>query len=165
MPHQFLKYRKVQQTDRSWVDDFIKEYWGSSNVVVHQSVYYPKELEGFIALTEDKYAGLVTFVIEKDKCEIVTLNSLIEKQGIGSQLMKLVESEAKANNCKQVWLITTNDNLNAISFYKKLGYKLTEVFPNAVELSRKIKPEIPLVAENGIPIRDELKFVMFINDK
>jgi ribosomal protein S18 acetylase RimI-like enzyme len=43
-------------------------------------------------------------------------------------------------------LITTNDNLRAIGFYQRLGYQLVNVYPNAVEKSRKIKSEIPLIA-------------------
>jgi hypothetical protein len=53
-------------------------------------------------------------------------------------------------------LITTNDNLHALGFYQKRGYVLTKLYPDIVKEARKIKPEIPLVSENGIPIRDEL---------
>lgn len=163
MPSQSFRYRKIKEADRKWVNDFITEHWGSDKVVVHQTTCYPKELEGFIAYEGNKKVGLVTYLIENNECEIVTLNSLIEKQGVGTKLVKLVEEEVTKNNCRQVWLITTNDNLNAINFYKKLGYELTEIFKDAVEQSRKIKPEIPLVAENGIPIKDELKFVLYLD--
>jgi N-acetylglutamate synthase-like GNAT family acetyltransferase len=72
-------------------------------------------------------------------------------------LIEAVAAAARASGCRRVWLITTNDNLTALAFYQKRGFVLTALHPNAVAASRKLKPEIPLVAENGIPIRDELE--------
>ena len=63
-----------------------------------------------------------------------------------------------------MWLITTNDNLNALRFYQKRGFELVAVHRHAVDESRKIKPEIPLVGENGIPIRDELGLELALNE-
>ncbi len=73
--------------------------------------------------------------------------------------MNLAEDEALKNNCKTIWLITTNDNLWAINFYQKLGYKLNKINYNAVEKSRELKPCIPLTGTNGIAIKDEWEFV------
>ncbi len=151
-------FRSIVNSDKDWIDNFIAELWGSNEVVVHNTLYIPSVLKGFIAEENRKKIGLITYQISNSDCEIVTLNSLLENKGIGTKLVKLVEEEAIKNNCNSVWLITTNDNLNAIKFYQRIGYHLAEVFPNAVENSRKIKPEIPLIADNGIPIRDELKF-------
>jgi ribosomal protein S18 acetylase RimI-like enzyme len=53
-------------------------------------------------------------------------------------------------------LITTNDNLQALKFYQKRGFRLMEICQNAVEEARKIKPEIPKVGYYGIPIVDEI---------
>lgn len=57
----------------------------------------------------------------------------------------------------RIWLITTNDNLNALGFYQKRGFRIKAVYPGAVDEARRIKPEIPLAASNGIPIRDEIE--------
>ncbi|PAV35534.1 GNAT family N-acetyltransferase, partial [Bacillus licheniformis] len=54
---------------------------------------------------------------------------------------------------------TTNDNMRALMFYQKRGYTLAELYVNAVDKARKVKPEIPFVADNGIPIRDEILLV------
>ena len=155
-------YRETEPTDRIWIDTFISEHWGSNLVVVHNTSYCPSKLNGYIACKEDEKIGLITYQIKDEECEIVTLNSLIENNGVGSSLVRLVEKEVKGIGCKNIWLITTNDNLRAICFYQRLGYQLVNVYPNAVEESRKIKPEIPIIAENKIPIRDELKFCLRI---
>ena len=152
-------FRKVEQSDKDWIDSFITEHWGSNIVVVNGCEYFPSQLEGFIASHHSEKIGLITYLIHDLRCEIITLNSIIEGRGIGSRLLKLTENEAVKNNCKSIWLITTNDNLHAIEFYQKLGYSLIKVHKNAVEISRELKPEIPQIGYNGIPITDELEFV------
>ena len=54
--------------------------------------------------------------------------------------------------------MTTNDNLKAIGFYQKRGFDMTRLHYKSVEKSRKIKPEIPLIGDYGIPLRHELEF-------
>lgn len=157
-----LLYRKILSEDRNWITKFIAEHWGSEQVVVHKTKYYPSKLKGFLVENTKEIIGLITYKIENKNCEIVTLNSIEENKGIGGHLVNLVIEEAKRKGCKKIWLITTNDNIKAIYFYQKLGFSLIKVYPKAVEKSRKIKPEIPLINEKGIPISDELEFQLKI---
>jgi len=53
--------------------------------------------------------------------------------------------------------ITTNDNLPALRFYQKQGFRLIVLYPGAVEESRRLKPSIPLAGHADIPIRDEIQ--------
>jgi GNAT superfamily N-acetyltransferase len=157
-----ITYRKVMQKDKTWVNEFIKEHWGSNKVVVHKTIYFPYKLEGFLAETKKERIGLVTYKIKNKKCEIVTLNSIRENKGIGTHLINLVLKKAKERGCNIAWLVTTNDNIKAIYFYQKLGFRFAKVYPGVVNESRILKPEIPLLSENGIQIRDELEFVLKI---
>jgi GNAT superfamily N-acetyltransferase len=79
-------------------------------------------------------------------------------------LIDAVRQEAQRAGCKRLWLITTNDNLTALRFYQRRGFVLVAVHRNAVELSRKLKPQIPLIGEHGIPIRDEIELEMPLNN-
>lgn len=80
-----------------------------------------------------------------------------EGKGIGTLLVQAVEEHAWQHRCTVVSLITTNDNLHALKFYQKRGYYLVEILQNAVERARAVKPEIPLIGNDGIPIRDEIR--------
>jgi len=61
-------------------------------------------------------------------------------------------------SCTRLWLVTTNDNLHALRFYQRRGMCLVRVWPDATTRAReKLKPQIPLTGEHGIPIRDELE--------
>ena len=55
-----------------------------------------------------------------------------------------------------MWLLTTNDNLDALRLYQRHRFRLVEVRPGAVDLARRAKPSIPAVGAYGIPLRDEL---------
>jgi N-acetylglutamate synthase-like GNAT family acetyltransferase len=149
--------RPVEEGDREWVRQVSIEHWASEIVVTRNSVYLVEEQPGFIALLDKQRVGLATYRIEYNLCEILTLNSLVPKRGIGSMLLTAVEDEAKQKECKRIWVITTNNNLEALGFYQKRGYTIKTIHSNAIEKSRRLKPEIPLVAENGIPIRDEIE--------
>ena len=61
-------------------------------------------------------------------------------------------------NCTRLKLITTNDNIRGIEFYQKRGFVFANIYINAIENSRRLKPEIPMYADNGLPIRDEIEF-------
>ncbi|MGL5899903.1 MAG: GNAT family N-acetyltransferase, partial [Lactobacillaceae bacterium] len=70
--------------------------------------------------------------------------------------LKTVEEEAKMMGVHKIKIITTNDNLLALKFYQKKGYRITKVVPDAVKKARKIKKTIPLKGNDNIPIWDEL---------
>jgi GNAT superfamily N-acetyltransferase len=67
-----------------------------------------------------------------------------------------VEREARNRGCRSVWLVTTNDNLHALGFYQRRGYRIVRVDPGAVDRARAMKPAIPLLGNDEIPIHDEL---------
>jgi ribosomal protein S18 acetylase RimI-like enzyme len=135
----------------------VAEHWGAEVVVAHGTSYHAAELPGFVALQDGELAGLVTYHIEGDGCEVVTLDSLSEGQGIGTALIEAVKDAGHAAGCRRLWLITTNDNLHALGFYQKRGFRLVAVRPGAVDEARKLKPEIPWVGNDGILIRDEIE--------
>ena len=152
-----LQVRPIQPSDSNWVESFIRSHWGSGIVVAKGRVIRPAELSGFAAFRGKNTIGLLTYRIEGPDCEIVTIDSTTEGEGIGTLLVDTVKEGAKAKGCRRLWLITTNDNLNALGFYQRRGFRLIALHPNALEASRKLKPQISLKAANGIPIRDELE--------
>ena len=117
-----------------------------------------------MAVRVGERVGLITYHIEQESCEIVTLNSVQGSMGVGTALIDVVRYVARYSGCRRLWLVTTNDNLNALRFYQKRGFVLVAVHRNALEVSRKLKPEIPLVGMDGIPLRDEIELEMIVDD-
>jgi len=152
-----MSIRKITDSDLEWVKNFFIENWGSDFIISRGKIHKPENLEGFIAEEAGEKVGLVMVNIENDELEMVSIDSLKPNKGIGGMLVKEVISFAKSKNLKRVWLITANDNLNALKFYQKKGFHLVKIYPNAIAESRKIKPQIPEIGENGIPLRDEIE--------
>lgn len=163
MEHMFPpKVRPIENSDSVWIANFLTEHWLSRQVVSRGKVFYPENLPGFIALQGDRRVGLVTYWIQGDELEIVTLNSIVEEVGIGLALLGAVRALAVSAKCRRIWLVTINDNTRALRFYQRRGFVLVAVHRNAVEQSRRLKPEIPMIGANGIPLRDEVELEMIL---
>jgi len=106
--------------------------------------------------------GLVTYRIDGGECEIVSLDSAVEGAGVGSALLDAVKTLAVYVPCKRLWLVTTNDNVSALRFFQKRGFRLVAVHRNALDESRKLRPDIPLIGSEGIPLRDEIELEMLL---
>lgn len=149
----------ITDQDMPEVEAIWRSEWGDRYVVTRGRIVEPQQCKGFRALTPGgQVAGLITYQITDTECEVITLDTMIRFGGIGTALMAEVEREARAVGCRRVWLITTNDNLDAIRFYQRRGYTIATVHLNAIEASRRLKPTIPPVGNLGIPIRDEIEF-------
>jgi ribosomal protein S18 acetylase RimI-like enzyme len=154
--------RELADQDREWARDLLVTHWGSAVVVSRGRLHDADRLPGFVGLVAGAPSGLVTYRVEGNQCEVVTLNSLIEGRGVGTALLAAVADVARRAACHRIWLITTNDNHPAIGFYRRRGFALAAVHEDAIRVSRKLKPEIPELGHGGIPIRDELEFELFL---
>jgi GNAT superfamily N-acetyltransferase len=157
-----MEIRPSGEDDRAWVERFVRERWGAPTVVSRGRLHRPSALPGFVATEGAERVGLVTYAVEDDACEMVTLDSLVEGVGIGSALVEAAKGAARAAGCRRLWFITTNDNLPMLRFSQKRGFSLVAVHRNALDESRKLKPEISLVGIDGIPLRDELELELLL---
>ena len=149
--------RAITDEDREWIKKVLLENWGSEVMVSRGKRHKVSEGQGFIAVLEQKPVGVLTYEIENGSCEITFLESYAPDKGVGSGLIAAAKELADKQKCKRLWLITTNDNTHALHFYQKRGFHLVALYPKALDISRKIKPEIPEIGDDGIPLRDELE--------
>jgi GNAT superfamily N-acetyltransferase len=154
--------RSVTAEDKSWILQLMRDHWAAEFVIVRGEEYRPAGLPGFIAETGAAKTGLITYRIEGDTCEIVTLDSLVPARGIGGTLIEAVRRAAARAGCRRLLVVTTNNNLHALRFYQRKGFVLSALRPNALAEIRKRKP-VPLLDENGIPIRDEIELEMMLD--
>jgi ribosomal protein S18 acetylase RimI-like enzyme len=149
--------RPLTPADREWIRGKMVEAWEAEIIVVHKEVFRPAELPGFAACTGEEIVGLLTFRMDEDACEIMTLNSWREGTGIGTALIEAARQAAAREKRRRLFLVSTNDNTRALRFYQKQGFTIAAVRLNVMEQSRKLKPEIPPTGADGIPIRDEIE--------
>ena len=151
-----MTVRPLGDADRGWARAKLHELWGVGAVsrgVMHD----PGALPGFVAEEGGEPVGLLTYRLDGDDCEAVTIDAFPQGAGVGTALVAAVAGAARAAGCRRVWLITTNDNLRALRFYQRRGFHLVAVRPNALARSRELKPSTPEIGFDGIPLRDELE--------
>ena len=149
--------RLVAEHDEAWVRETLESRWGDARVVSRGAVWDPGALPGLVAEADGRRVGLLTYRPGDGECEIVTLDALEQRRGIGTALVASVVDAARGSGLTRLWLITTNDNLDALRFYQRRGFTLAALHRGALEESRRLKPSIPEVGAFGIPIRDELE--------
>ena len=152
-----MRARPLGAGDREWAAAKLRKLWGDA-VVSRGRVHDATVLPGFVAEDDgSEPAGLLTYRIDGGDCEVVTINAFPRGGGAGTALMDAVATAAREAGCRRVWLITTNDNLRALRFYQRRGFRLVALHRDALERSRELKPSIPEVGLDGIPLRDELE--------
>jgi ribosomal protein S18 acetylase RimI-like enzyme len=152
--------RRLTRDDLPHLREFWIEHWGGDFMVTRGKIQRPEQLDGFVVEDGAEWMGLLSFIIADNELEVASLDSLREGRGIGTQLINAAIEEARRQDCRRVFLITTNDNLHALGFYQRRGFELVGVNRNALDEARKFKPNIPLIGMNNIPLRDEIELEM-----
>jgi GNAT superfamily N-acetyltransferase len=153
-----IAVRDLEAHDQPWMHDFLLTYNHSLRVVSRRTLHDVPQLPGLIATLNGIPSALLTYHVANQEFEVVTLHAAVQRQGLGARLLAAARDRAVALGCRRLWLITTNDNEPAIRFYERQGMTLVAIHLNALEESRKLKPEIPHVGLGGKPLRDEIEF-------
>lgn len=153
---------RIDSVNREMVNAFIREHWYNTTMVIRGKQIDMTHTEGFFLREKENIVGLLTYIVYDSILEITSLDSLRENQGIGSALVNMAVREAGERGLQKIVLITTNDNIDAIRFYQKRGFDMVRLFHNAVDAARKLKPEIPLIGENAIPLHHEIEFERWV---
>ena len=151
-----LLIRPIEDRDRPMLAWLVAELWGSEIIAVHGSSLRPAELGGFIAERSGRIVGLLTYQLTGDEMEIVTLNALERRAGIGTWLIEAAADKARRFGCRRIRLTTTNDNVDALRFYQRRGFRLAELRPGALDRARQLRPQMPTAGDYGIPLHDEI---------
>ena len=142
--------------DRAWLVDLWRAAWGGEAMVTRGRTHRLADLDALIAWAGAARVGAATYRLGEGVAELLSLNADPRGRGVGSALLAAVEAAARAAGRRRLWLVTTNDNLDALRFYQRRGYRLVALFPGAVDAARALTPAIAAVGCHGIPLRDEL---------
>ena len=150
--------------DDDWLRAVLVERWGGEPIVGRGRANRVDDLEGLVALIGDERVGVLTYRISVDVCEIITLDAFREGVGVGRALIEAVTERARTAGASTLLVMTTNDNVGALRFYQRAGFRLNELRCGAADEARRVKPTIPLIGHDHIPIRDELDLVRNVWD-
>jgi GNAT superfamily N-acetyltransferase len=143
-----------REGDDAWVRDLCH---GETRMARKGELLDVLDQELLIAERDGTQAGVLAYRRSADgSCELFFIEASVRWTGAGSALVE--ELVRIVGPGRRVWLVTTNDNLDAIRFYQRRGFRLCEVRPGAVDAARRaLKPGIPEIGNHGIAIRDEIE--------
>jgi GNAT superfamily N-acetyltransferase len=157
-----VEVRELTTRDRPWAEQLVSRYFASSQVVSRGVLHECHSLPGLIAESDGAPAGLLQYHVVGRQFEVVVLIADRPRRGVGRLLLRAAAPIARANGCNRLWLVTTNDNRTALSFYRAIGWRQAAVHRGAISESRRLKPEIPEFSADGTPIEDEIEFELIL---
>lgn len=152
-----LDVRDFVPEDREWAATLLGETGGGmAQVARYGELLNPLEHEGIVAELDGRPVALLTVNESAKGLEVLTLHSEVRGVGAGTRLLETALRVAVASHAPRLWLVTTNDNVNAIRWYLRRGMHVAGVHPGGADADRaRIKPEIPRTnPESGILVRD-----------
>ena len=148
-----ITIRALVEDDLPWAERLLSGFGGRLHVRLG-SVVDPLACRGLVAEREGEPVGIVTYDADGDDVEVVYIEVTAKHGGVGTRLLDAVEARTGA---QRLWLVTTNDNLDALRFYQRRGFRIIQVRPGAVDEARRtLKPSLSEVGDFGIPMRDEI---------
>ena len=153
-----MHIQSLNDTHRKSVNAYIKYLWNGPNIVTRGRLYDTSSLPGFVAEGDGALLGALVYRPDGDGWEVSALFSLIQGIGAGTKLLDAVKEAAIARGAKRLWLVTTNDDTQAIRFYQKYGFSLKAVHIGGFEAVRRLKAGVPDKGNDGIPIEHEFEF-------
>ncbi len=154
--------RQIAPGDRDWVAKVLVEQWTSTSVARRGELVEAGGLPGYLVTLGARRVGLVLVDVKDRAYEVVAISTTEPGHGVGRALMERCFAEARTTRCRRMWLVTTNNNIAAISLYQRLGMDMCALHRQAVQLARELKPTIPLRDATGVPIDHEVEFELLL---
>jgi RimJ/RimL family protein N-acetyltransferase len=133
--------------------------FASTRIVSRGRVYEDASvLDGFVVESDGRHIGCALWHEVDGEAELVVLVTTYRGAGAGTALLDAVVDHARNEGWSRLWLITTNDNTDAIRLYQRAGWEWVGWHEHAVTKARELKPELPEHGAHGIPICHEIEF-------
>src|SRR6478672_1763618 len=154
-----MNIRPIADDDRAWLAEIISAAFSSVRLVSNDHLIEDASLlDGFAAEIDGRPIGCALINEVDGDVELVALVSTYRGAGVGSGLLESVVERGKRDGWKRLWLVTSNDNTDAIRMYQRAGWEWTEFRRDAITRARERRPEIPELGQHGIPVRHEIHF-------
>jgi DNA-3-methyladenine glycosylase I len=159
-----IAVRTLTADDLDWAIDAIESALGGQFQARRDELIDVLDDAGLVALRSGAPVGLLTWRPDgPGRIEISALLALVLRVGVGTALIRALVEQAVASDAREIRVTTTNDNLAGLAFYQRNGFHLVELRAGAVdEARRRLKPSIPELGLDGLPLRDELELKLVL---
>ena len=145
----------IEVAEAQFIADTVRNNWGLPVITAARDYTLEDITGGF--LWRDGAGdpqGLITWAIDDEHAEIVTMDAFIQGVHIGGRLLDAAEAELAGRGVRRLSITTTNDNLRALAFYVRRGYRLVRLDLDGVDRVRAVKPGVSATGNEGVPLRD-----------
>jgi ribosomal protein S18 acetylase RimI-like enzyme len=154
-----LAIRSAVVTDYARIEEISQYFWGETDVDCLDRQYHVLACPAYLACDGDNVVGLVSYVEEVcwQALVLVIFNVLPEYQGCGGgrALLDAVREEALRRGLARMIVCTSNDNLPALGFYQRYGFRFAGIVPDRIADDHGGA----FRGLAGIMVRDEIRLV------
>jgi ribosomal protein S18 acetylase RimI-like enzyme len=157
--------RRLEPTDLQAATDLLDRELGGRHQARLGRLHDVLALPGVGAWDGQWLVGVATYDVQDEAAELAAIAVADDHRllGIGTQLIDAVVAAVRSAGGRDLWLVTTNDNLDGLRIYQRRGFRLSELHPGAMDRARLLKPAIPQEGRYGIPMRDELVLTLTLS--
>jgi ribosomal protein S18 acetylase RimI-like enzyme len=154
--------RPLGDGDVDWADAFLDRTLGGRMQARRGELIDALGEAGLVAELDGRSVGLAAWRLEgggrRAEVTVLAVERDARRRGIRRALLDAAVEALRTSGVEYAWLVTTNDNLAALRLYQRFGWRLATLRPGAVDEARRtLKPSIPAIGVDGIPIHDELE--------
>ena len=151
-----MDVRVVYDQERALAIARLEAEWGAP-VLVRGEAYDFADCEILMA---GEMQGLAA-ICGRDRpiVELVAISAFDPWRGVGTALLAACVARL-GSDFHTLRLTTTNDNVDALRFYQRRGFRLAALRAGAVDEARSRKPSISQIGAHGIPMHDEIDLVL-----
>jgi ribosomal protein S18 acetylase RimI-like enzyme len=155
--------REATPEDRSRIQELFIADFGHLTIVAFGEVMHADQEQALVAEMRADVAGALAYRRLGDALQVVALatDPLWQRSGVGGYLLAEAQLLAKRQGLSRLVAATSNDNLPALYFYQRHGFRLIDVARDAFAQHLET-PQAPGFA--GIPIRDEIRMEKSLGD-
>jgi len=153
-----VQVRRASPEDRPWIAEAIVGAFASTRLVSRGRMHEDWSLlDGFVVESDGRPVGCALWHEVDGDAELAVIVTTYRGAGAGTALLDAVVEFAREHAWKRLWLITTNDNTDALRLYQRAGWEWVAWHRDGVTAMRELKPELPELGAHGIPIRHEIE--------
>ncbi len=147
--------REATDDDRRAARELFNQDFGRTKIVAFGTLVDIDQMPALVAIRHTAPSGALAYRLLGDALHIVALatDPMWQRSGVGAYLLAEAELLARRLKLSRLLVATTNDNLPALYFYQRHGYRLTDLVPNSV--ADHTHQEVAGFA--GLPVRDEIR--------
>ena len=148
--------REATLAERAAALELFRRDFGRTSIASFGEVIPLDETSTIVADMQGDISGALAWKPRDNALQIVALatDPMWQRSGVGGHLVAEAEMMARRTGATRVVLATTNDNLPALYFYQRRGYRITEVVRDAWRDHAELTIGVGFA---NIPVLDELR--------